>query len=73
MAIDYPFVGRESELADLKAAFIEKVLRGHGCLAYLVQGRKGVGKTRLMMEFLQSVQNDVLLHADIPTFSVESM
>jgi serine/threonine protein kinase/Flp pilus assembly protein TadD len=71
MATDYPFVDRESELAELRATFTEKVLRAHGCLAYLMQGRNGVGKTRLMKEFLRTVQDDVLLHADIPAFRVD--
>jgi tetratricopeptide (TPR) repeat protein len=68
MANEYPFVGRESELTDLRSAFSDRVLRGHGCLAYLVQGRNGVGKTRLMTEFIRSIQEDVLLHSDIADF-----
>jgi serine/threonine protein kinase/Tfp pilus assembly protein PilF len=71
MEFNCPFIGRDSEINDLTSAFTRKVLWGHGSLAYLVQGRSGVGKTRLIQEFLRRVQDDVLLHADIPAFTID--
>jgi len=68
MSIEYPFVGRESELKDLQRSFAEKVLHQRGSVAYLVQGRPGIGKTRLVKEFMKSIHTDVLLHSEIPEF-----
>jgi hypothetical protein len=43
-----PFVGRERELAELRAAFAEAAAGKGGCV--LVAGELGVGKTRLCVE-----------------------
>lgn len=45
-----PFIGREREQIILGDA-LESTARGHGCLA-VVKGEGGVGKTRLIEEFL---------------------
>jgi tetratricopeptide (TPR) repeat protein/predicted Ser/Thr protein kinase len=45
-----PFVGRETEGADLERA-LDRMLTGHGSLV-LVGGEPGVGKTRLVRELL---------------------
>jgi class 3 adenylate cyclase/tetratricopeptide (TPR) repeat protein len=49
-----PFVGRESELAQLRQA-LELAASGHGQLV-AVQGEAGSGKSRLLHEFLRSPQ-----------------
>ena len=49
-----PFVGRESELAQLRQA-LELAASGHGQLV-AVQGEAGTGKSRLLHEFLRSPQ-----------------
>ncbi len=50
VALSGPFVGREPEKAKLYAA-LESALQGGGCLA-VISGEAGVGKTRLVEEFL---------------------
>ena len=42
------FVGREQELAELRAV-VEAALAGEGCMALLV-GQPGIGKTRTALE-----------------------
>jgi DNA-binding SARP family transcriptional activator len=54
-----PFVGREPEQSKLSRA-LESATRGHGCLA-VVKGEGGVGKTRLIEEFLHRVSPSPLL------------
>jgi len=49
-----PFVGREHELAVLRAAFLDAV-DGHGKLV-LVTGESGIGKTRLASDFADSAR-----------------
>lgn len=44
-----PFIGREAELNELKAA-MEKAWQGHGS-SWLIGGESGVGKSRLLDEF----------------------
>ncbi len=68
MTTEYPFVGRKTELEDLQKAFTDKVIKEHRCLAYLVEGRKGTGKTRLIDEFIGSISINKHLHAQIPAF-----
>jgi class 3 adenylate cyclase/tetratricopeptide (TPR) repeat protein len=50
MVIRAPFVGRSSELSRLSAR-LDQAVRGHGGLV-MVAGEPGVGKTRLVDEFL---------------------
>ncbi|MGH3247552.1 MAG: AAA family ATPase [Trebonia sp.] len=49
-----PFVGREDELAELRRAFIRTAGRGQACLV-TVLGTPGIGKSRLVREFLAAV------------------
>jgi len=49
-ALTLPFLGRENEQAELGDQF-DRALQGKGCLV-LVSGEAGVGKTRLVEEFL---------------------
>jgi predicted ATPase len=44
-----PFVGRERELAELRAG-LASALAGNGSI-YLLPGEPGIGKTRLVSEF----------------------
>jgi len=53
-----PYVGREDELASLKSLFI-KSLKGEG-QAVGIFGEAGVGKSRLLYEFIQQLDSDVL-------------
>ena len=50
-ALTLPFLGREGELATLESQF-EQAVQGRGRLV-LVSGEAGVGKTRLVQEFLR--------------------
>jgi DNA-binding CsgD family transcriptional regulator/tetratricopeptide (TPR) repeat protein len=45
-----PFVGREREVAELRAAF-EQILAGYGQVALLI-GEPGIGKTRVSQQFV---------------------
>ena len=49
-----PFIGRDTETADLQR-MLDRMLTGHGGLA-LIGGEPGVGKTRLAQELLQAAQ-----------------
>jgi class 3 adenylate cyclase/tetratricopeptide (TPR) repeat protein len=60
-AIDLPFVGRESELAQL-VGFTERARLGRGEAVALI-GQAGVGKTRLLAEFVATV-------SDVPTVRI---
>ena len=50
-ALSLPFLGREGELAELGEQF-DRALKGQGRLVF-VSGEAGVGKTRLVEEFLR--------------------
>jgi class 3 adenylate cyclase/tetratricopeptide (TPR) repeat protein len=52
--LDAPLVGRESELAQLQQAFAE-VITEQRCKLVTLLGQAGVGKTRLLTEFMASV------------------
>lgn len=54
---DVPFVGRETELAVLRSAFAEAVAEGLPRLV-TVLGEAGIGKTRLVAEFLAGLGVD---------------
>src|SRR5216683_473337 len=48
-AVERAFVGREGEIAELRAA-LDDVIAGSGAL-FLISGEPGIGKTRLVEEF----------------------
>jgi DNA-binding SARP family transcriptional activator len=52
-----PFVGRERELEELRAAFA-RVRGGQGCHAVTVVGPAGIGKSRLARELVAEVGED---------------
>ena len=54
---DSPLVGREHELIALRAAF-ETVERNRACQLLTVLGAAGVGKSRLVQEFVREVEAD---------------
>ena len=55
---DAPFVGRTDELADLTVAW-ERVVSGWSALLVRVVGEPGIGKSRLVGQFLDRVQAQV--------------
>jgi class 3 adenylate cyclase/tetratricopeptide (TPR) repeat protein len=55
---DTPMVGRETELADLRAAF-SRAVQGNRCHAVTLIGDAGVGKSRLIRAFLADLGPDV--------------
>ena len=57
---DAPFIGRELETEVLRKAFGE-VAEGHGSRLVTVVGDAGVGKTRLIADFLRGVATDATI------------
>jgi class 3 adenylate cyclase/tetratricopeptide (TPR) repeat protein len=62
-----PFVGRESEMEQLRRA-LENARAGHGQVVSLV-GEPGVGKTRLVYEFTRSLRSPEWLILESRAFS----
>ena len=58
--LDTPMVGRETELGRLRDAF-EQAVRDHSCQLFTVLGAAGIGKSRLLLEFLASRDDAVIL------------
>jgi len=52
--LDAPMIGREAELATLREAF-DRALAGQRCHAVTILGDAGVGKSRLIREFVASL------------------
>lgn len=69
MAAQYPFFNRKRELEELNNGFRKHVIRGVGGRfpGYIIKGRKGIGKSRLIHEFIDGLQ-DVEILSDIPNF-----
>jgi class 3 adenylate cyclase/tetratricopeptide (TPR) repeat protein len=57
--LDIPIVGREGELEHLRQAF-ERTVRERQCHLFTLLGPAGVGKSRLVTEFLASVDARVI-------------
>jgi class 3 adenylate cyclase/tetratricopeptide (TPR) repeat protein len=58
-------VGRETELRRLAAAF-EQAVHDHSCQLFTVLGAAGVGKSRLVAEFLQTIDGKVVRGRCLP-------
>jgi class 3 adenylate cyclase/tetratricopeptide (TPR) repeat protein len=58
-------VGRETELAQLRAAFEQAVADG-SCQLFTVVGEAGVGKSRLVSEFLSGLEATVVVGRCLP-------
>ncbi|HDO23808.1 MAG TPA: tetratricopeptide repeat protein [bacterium] len=69
MQNEFQFYNRENELRVLLEAFELEVVRKKGSLAHLIQGRTGVGKTRLVQEFINRIGEDKSIASRIPNFS----
>lgn len=65
----YDFIGREIELDRLKNDFDDTVVKNKKCLSYLIQGRKDVGKTEIVLKFIENIENDIGLKSEIPKFN----
>ncbi|MBN1558780.1 protein kinase, partial [candidate division KSB1 bacterium] len=64
----FDFINRKRELEALQDSFIGHVLRDRGSLSYLIQGRRGAGKTRLIHEFIAGIESDKRIASRIPKF-----
>jgi class 3 adenylate cyclase/tetratricopeptide (TPR) repeat protein len=58
--LDTPMVGREAELDRLRDAF-EQSVRDRSCQLFTVLGAAGIGKSRLLLEFLASREDALIL------------
>ncbi|MCI0633644.1 MAG: protein kinase [Actinobacteria bacterium] len=58
LGLDSPLVGREGELADLRASF-QRSVDTRTCEIVTVLGAAGVGKSRLITEFLRDLTGEV--------------
>lgn len=56
-SVDAPFVGREWELGQLQSAF-DRTVRGRSSFLVSVLGPGGIGKSRLVHEFLRSAREE---------------
>jgi tetratricopeptide (TPR) repeat protein len=66
----YKFYNRFKEIKDIKGNF-EKAIRNKSHIAYLIRGRKGIGKSRLISEFINEIEKDIALLSEIPSFNKE--
>ena len=57
---DAPMVGRASELAQMRAAF-DRTVQERGARLFTVIGEAGIGKSRLVREFAESLGSDALV------------
>lgn len=67
---DYSFYNRINELKTLLDAFENNVIRQHKTLSYIIRGNKEIGKTRLIAEFINKIE-EVEYLSDIPHFQAE--
>jgi|GEM_PF-1191827 serine/threonine-protein kinase len=65
----FDFCDREQELQELIHSFVSEVIKKRRCLSYLVEGRTGIGKSRLIEEFLNEIENNRYIAAKIPHFN----
>ena len=55
----YQFNNRSKEISEIKANF-EKSVKNKGQSALLIRGKKGIGKTRLIFEFINEIEKEVV-------------
>jgi len=55
--LDAPLVGREGELAQLRAAF-DRIIREETSYLFTILGEAGIGKTRLAQEFCSTLEEE---------------
>jgi class 3 adenylate cyclase len=63
--LDEPMVGRETELAQLRGAF-DRAVADCSCELFTIVGEAGVGKSRLVREFLSGLQATVAAGRCLP-------
>ena len=64
----FKFYNREQELNLLKKSFLNRTVLNKKSHSFIIQGRLGVGKTRTIMEFINSIETDKQIHHKIPKF-----
>jgi len=69
MELNYTFVNREKELEELLQSFKNVIARKTLKAGYILQGREGIGKTKLVNEFINRIEGDVEIFSEIPKFS----
>lgn len=72
MDIQFKFTNREKEFQHLQDSFIEEVIKNRKCLSFLIQGRTGSGKSRLIGEFINRINKDKYIVAKIPKFKKDA-
>ena len=50
MPFDFKFINRDDELYQLQQDFITEIIQQGKCSSYLISGRRGAGKSRLIHE-----------------------
>lgn len=68
MPFEFKFINRDDELYQLQQDFITEVIQHKKCSSYLISGRRGAGKSRLIHEFLNSLEADQRIAVNIPKF-----
>jgi class 3 adenylate cyclase/tetratricopeptide (TPR) repeat protein len=63
--LDEPMVGRDTEIAQLRAAF-DQAVAGPSCELFTIVGEAGVGKSRLVREFLSGLEATVATGRCLP-------
>ena len=67
----YDFYDRKNELKELLSNF-EELTNEKQSKCFIVQGKKDIGKTRLVNEFVNQIEKDVRLISNIPEFKKEN-
>lgn len=69
--LHYTFYNRLTEQKELLKSFEQKILKERKTLGYIIRGRLGIGKTRLIEEFIKKLQ-DVEILSEIPSFDPDN-
>ena len=68
MPFEFKFLNRDDELYQLQQDFITEVIQHRKCSSYLISGRRGAGKSKLIHEFINSLEADQRIAVNIPKF-----